>query len=166
MTSTLRLAGALSCLAVLVAAPAHAQQRAWAITLEGGVSDMHGETAADGGAGALRVSRRMFGYEWMRGEVALTGGSADENRGFGTVELGVEFRLCATCRFTGFVGGGGGWLKETRWDGGMLRANVGVEARVWRRFSVRAMAQAGTHDGVRGPHLAMLGLTWRFGRAP
>ena len=133
------------------------------MTLEGGVSDVHGETAVDGLAGALRISRRLLGCEWMRGEVALTGGSADEDRGFGTAELGIEFRLCSTCRFTGFVGGGGGFLAETRRNVGMLRANVGVEARVSDRFSLRATAQAGTHDGVRGPHLAMLGVIWRFG---
>jgi hypothetical protein len=157
----------LAFLAMLAAAPAHAQQmRPWAVTLEGGVSDMHGKTAVDGPAGALRLSRRLMGYEWLRGEVAVTGGSADENRGFGTAELGLELRWCSSCRFTAFIGGGGGWLTETRWNGGMLRGNLGVETRVSQRFSLRAMTQAGTHDGVRGPHLAMLGLIWRFGRAP
>jgi len=152
--------------AALSAMPAHAQsQRPWAVTLEGAVSDLHGKTAVDGPGAALRLSRKLMNRDWMRGEVALTGGSADENRGFGTVEAGVEFRWCTACRFTPFIGGGGGWLTESHWDGGMLRANVGVEARVSDRLSARFMAQAGTHDGVRGPHLATLGLTWHFGRA-
>lgn len=151
-------------LAVLAAGPALAQEpRPWAVTVEGAVSDMHGETRADGPAGALRVSRSLMGYDWLRGEVALTGGSADKDRGFGTAELGLEVRLCGTCRFTPFVGGGGGYLKETRWDGGMLRANAGVEARLTPRLSARAMAQAGTHDGVRGPHMATVGVVWKFG---
>ena len=151
--------------AALSAMPAYAQsQRPWAVTLEGAVSDLHGKTAIDGPGGALRLSRRLMNRDWMRGEVALTGGSADENRGFGTVEAGVEFRWCTACRFTPFIGGGGGWLTESHWDGGMLRANVGVEARVSDRLSARLMAQAGTHDGVRGPNLATLGLTWHFGR--
>lgn len=155
-------------LAVLLASgDARAQPlRPWAVTVEGGVSDMHGKTAADGPAGAVRVSRRVMGYDWLRAEVALTGGSADEDRGFGTAELGLELRLCSSCRVAGFIGGGGGFLKETRWEGGLLRANAGVEARLSPRFSARAMVQAGTHDGVRGPHLAMLGVVWRFGGAP
>jgi hypothetical protein len=153
-------------LVLLSAVPAGAQaQRPWAVTLEGGVSDMHGETKVEGPAGALRVSRRLLGYDWLRGEVALTGGSAGDDRGFGTVEAGVELRWCSACRFTPFAGAGGGWLTETRWDGGMLRANLGVEGRVSDRLSARVMAQAGTHDGVRGPHLLTLGVTWRFGRA-
>ena len=151
--------------AVVPAVPLHAQsQRPWSVTLEGGVSDVHGKTAVDGPGGALRMSRRLRGYDWMRGEIALTGGTADEDRGFGTVEAGVEFRWCSACRITPFIGGGGGWLKESHWDGGMLRANVGFEARVSERLSARVMAQAGTHDGVRGPNLATLGLTWHFGR--
>lgn len=162
--TTLRLA-VLTGMAGLLAVPgARAQERPpWAVALEGAVSDMHGETRADGAAGALRVSRELMGYDWLRAEVALTGGSADQNRGFGTAEVGLELRFCSSCRFTGFVGGGGGYLKETRWDGGMLRANAGVEARLSRRFSARAMAQAGTHDGVRGPHMATVGVVWRFG---
>jgi hypothetical protein len=154
----------LAFLTVWPASAAQAQQRPWAVTLEGAVSDMHGETRVEGPAGALRLSRRLMGYEWLRGELAMTGGTAEEDRGFGTVELGVELRWCSTCRFTPFIGGGGGWLKETHWDGGMLRANAGVEARLSSRFSARLMAQAGTHDGVRGPHLATLGLIWHFGR--
>lgn len=146
------------------ATPARAQSlRPWAVTLEGGVSDVHGETGVDGGAGALRISRRLAGHDWLWGEVAFTGGSEDRNRGFGTAELGVELRWCAACRVAAFIGGGGGYMSEPHWDGGMLRANAGVEARVSERFAVRAMAQAGTHDGVRGPHLAVLGLTWRWG---
>jgi hypothetical protein len=137
--------------------------RPWAVTLEAGVSDMHGKTAADGPGGAFRASRRLMGHDWLRGEVALTGGSADEDRGFGTAEIGLEIRLCTACRVTGFAGGGGGYLKEAHWDGGLLRANVGAESRISDRLSVRLMAQAGTHDGVRGPHLATLGLIWRFG---
>ena len=79
--------------AALSAMPAHAQsQRPWALTLEGAVSDLHGKTAVDGPGGALRLSRRLMNRDWMRGEVALTGGSADENRGFGTVEAGVSPR--------------------------------------------------------------------------
>ena len=147
--------------AFIAAAPARAQERPWTVILEGGVSDMHGETAADGGAGALRLARRIAGYDWMRAEVAFTGGAADED--FGTAELGIELRLCPTCRIVAFVGGGGGFLYEPEWNGGMLRANAGLEGRISSRLSVRAMAQAGTHDGVRGPHLAMIGLAWRFG---
>jgi hypothetical protein len=159
-----RVMSVFSFLAISSVPAAFAQQRPWAVTLEGGVSDMHGETRVEGGAGALRVSRRLMGYPWLRGEVAFSGGSAGDDRGFGTAELGIELRWCTQCRFTPFVGGGGGWLKESHWDGGMLRANAGVEARVTERLSARLMAQAGTHDGVRGPHLATLGLTWRFGR--
>jgi hypothetical protein len=96
----------------------------------------------------------------MRAEVAFTGGNADEN--FGTAELGLEFRLCARCRFTGFLGLGGGYMNEEHWDGGMLRANAGVEARITSRLSARASVQAGTHDGIRGPHLATVGLAWGF----
>jgi hypothetical protein len=134
----------------------------WTAIVEAGVSDVHGRTEADGFGGGLRLQRRLFGYNWMRAEVAFTGGTADEN--FGTAELGLEFRHRVWGRFTGFLGLGGGFLKEEHWEGGMLRANVGVEARVWKRLSVRAAVQAGTHDGIRGPHLATLGLAWGFGR--
>ena len=144
------------------AAPGPRTVSQWTAIVEAGVSDVHGHTEADGFGGGLRLQRRIMGYDWMRAEVAFTGGTADEN--FGTAELGLEFRLCARCRFTGFVGLGGGYLKEEHWDGGMLRANAGVEARVWRRLSVRAAVQAGTHDGIRGPHFATLGLAWGFGR--
>lgn len=137
--------------------------RPWTVIVEMGVSDVHGRTEADGFGGALRLARRLFGYDWMRAEVAFAGGQADRN--FGTAELGLEFRLCARCRITGFLGLGGGFLQEEHWNGGMLRANVGAEARLSERFSVRVAAQAGTHDGVRGPHLATLGVAWRFGRS-
>lgn len=160
---------ALALAAVWSAKPAAAQQpRPWTLIGEAGVSDIHGETEAEGAGAAIRLARRVFGYEWLRAEVALTGGNAEED--FGTAELGIELRLCPTCRFTGFVGGGGGLLYEGKggdtpgdWTGGMLRANVGFEVRLSERFSARAMAQAGTHDGVRGPHLATVGLAWRFG---
>ena len=163
-TAFMRVITGIGVLMALYGMPAYAQsQRPWAVTLEGAVSDLHGKTEVDGPGGALRVSRRMLGYDWMRGEIALTGGSADQDRGFGTVEAGVEFRWCNGCRITPFIGGGGGWLKESHWDGGMLRGNIGVEARLSDRLSARVMAQAGTHDGVRGPNLASLGLTWHFG---
>ena len=160
----MRFITGLGILVGLSGAPAYAQsQRPWAVTGEGAVSDLHGKTEVDGPGGALRVSRRLIGRNWLRGEVALTGGSADQDRGFGTVEAGVELRWCTACRITPFIGGGGGWLKESHWDGGMLRANIGVEARLSDRLSTRLMAQAGTHDGVRGPNMATVGLIWRFG---
>jgi len=138
--------------------------RPWTVIVEAGVSDVHGHTEADGFGGAVRLQRRVFGYDWMRAEVAFTGGAADEN--FGTAELGLEFRLRAHRRITGFLGLGGGFHDEEHWNGGMLRANAGVEARLTGRLSARANVQAGTHDGVRGPHLATLGLAWSLGRTP
>ena len=137
--------------------------RPWTVIVEAGVSDVHGHTEADGFGGAVRLQRRVF-YDWMRAEVAFTGGAADEN--FGTAELGLEFRLRVRGRFTGFLGLGGGFHDEEHWNGGMLRANAGVEARLTSRLSARANVQAGTHDGVRGPHLATLGLAWSLGRTP
>jgi hypothetical protein len=133
----------------------------WAVAAEGGVSDIHGRTEAEGGAAALRLQRRVAGFDWIRAEAAFTAGWADED--FQTAELGVELRLCASCRITGFIGGGGGFLNEPDWNGGMLRASAGFEVRVTQRFAFRAFGQVGTHDGVRGPHLGMVGVAYRFG---
>jgi hypothetical protein len=143
---------------------AHAQQvPRWALTAEGGVSDIHGETEAEGGAVGLRLQRRVAGFDWIRVEVGFTAGWADVD--FQTAEMGVELRLCPSCRITGFIGGGGGFVNEPSRNGGMLRANAGFEVRLTERFAARAMGQVGTHDGVRGPHLGMLGISYRFGGA-
>lgn len=146
----------------LLAPAVEAQQvPRWAIAAEGGVSDIHGETEAEGGAVALRLQRRVAGFDWMRVEAAFTAGWADED--FQTAELGIELRLCPSCRITGFLGGGGGFLNEPDWNGGMLRATAGFEVRITEHFAFRALGQAGTHDGVRGPHMGMAGISYRFG---
>jgi hypothetical protein len=117
------------CASTLVcAATADAQQvPRWAVAVEGGVSDIHGETEAEGGA------------------VAFTAGWADED--FQTAEAGVELRLCPSCRITGFIGGGGGFLNEPDWNGGMLRASAGFEVRLTSRLAARGL----------------LGVSYRFG---
>jgi hypothetical protein len=76
--------------------------------------------------------------------------------------VGIEARLCRSCRVSPVLGMGGGLLAEDEYGGTFGRATAGLEAALTPRLVLRATVQAGTHDGQAGPHHAAIGLGWRF----
>jgi hypothetical protein len=53
-------------------------------------------------------------------------------------------------------------MGEDEYTGGFFRGTAGLEARLSARAVLRLALQAGTHDGEAGPHLATIGIGWRF----
>jgi hypothetical protein len=137
------------------ASAASAAERAWTVVAEPGAGRIHhdGETAP---AGALRVLRGLGGRGVLRAEAGLAVST------YGAVDVGLEARLCPSCRVSPVLGVGGGLLAEEGYGGSFARATAGVEAVLAPRLVLRATVQAGTHDGQAGPHLAAIGLGWRF----
>lgn len=128
--------------------------RAWTIAAEPSWGRIHEDD--DAPAGSLRLLRRLGRSGVLRAQLGLTASS------YGAVDLGVEARLCRACRVSPVVGVGTGLLLEDEYGGTFARATAGVEAALAPRLVLRATVQAGTHDGQAGPHLAALGLGWRF----
>jgi hypothetical protein len=128
--------------------------RAWTLAAEPAWGRIHDDDEA--AAGSLRVFRAFDRGGRLRAQLGLTLSS------YGALDVGVEARLCRSCRVSPVLGVGGGLLAEDEYDGGFLRATAGLEAVLAPRLVLRATVQAGTHDGQAGPHLAALGLGWRF----
>ena len=128
--------------------------RAWTLAAEPAWGRTHEDDEA--AAGSLRVFRALDrGGRW-RAQAGLTASS------YGTLDLGIEARLCRSCRVSPVLGVGGGLMGEDESDGTFARATAGIEAVLAPRLVLRATVQAGTHDGQAGPHLAAMGLGWRF----
>jgi hypothetical protein len=137
-----------------VTAAAEEVPRAWTLALEPAWGRIHDDDEA--AAGSLRVFRTIDrGGRW-RAQAGLTVSS------YGALDVGIEARLCRSCRVSPVLGVGGGLLAEEGYGGTFARATAGLEAVLAPRLVLRATVQAGTHDGQAGPHLAALGLGWRF----
>jgi hypothetical protein len=139
-----------------VTAAAEDVPRAWTIAAEPAGGRIHEDDEAP--AGSLRVFRRLGRSGALRAQLGLTLSS------YGALDAGVEWRTCPSCRVSPVLGAGGGVLLEGdgEFGGAFGRATAGVEAVLTPRLVLRATVQAGTHDGQAGPHLAALGLGWRF----
>jgi hypothetical protein len=130
--------------------------RAWSIAAEPSWGRIHEDE--EDSAGSLRVFRRLGRSDAWRAQLGLTLSS------YGALDAGVEWRACPACRVSPVLGAGVGVLLEggAEYGGSFARATAGVEAALTPRLVLRATVQAGTHDGQAGPHLAALGLGWRF----
>jgi hypothetical protein len=82
--------------------------------------------------------------------------------GYGALDLGVEAHPWPRARVSPFLGVGAGIMAEDEYIGTFLRGTAGLEAKLSRGAVLRLAVQAGTHDGQDGPHLATLGVGWRF----
>jgi hypothetical protein len=128
--------------------------RAWTVAAEAGGVRIHDD---DGGAaGSLRVFRRLG----RSGRLSAQAGLAVSS--YAALDVGIEARLCRSCRVSPVLGMGGGLLVEDEYGGTFVRATAGLEAALTPRLVLRATVQAGTHDGQAGPHHAAIGLGWRF----
>lgn len=136
------------------AAAAEERTRPWTVAVEPAWGRIHDDDGAP--AGALRVFRALDGGGRFRAQLGLAAST------YGALDVGVEARLCGSCRVSPVIGLGGGLLAEEDYGGTFGRATAGVEAELTPSFTLRATVQAGTHDGQAGPHLASLGLGWRF----
>ena len=134
------------------AAVAEEAPRAWTIAAEPAWGRIHDDQAA---AGSLRVLRDLGGGG-LRAEAGLAISS------YRALDVGIEARLCRSCRVSPVLGVGGGLMGEEDYGGAFARATAGLEAVLAPRLVLRATVQAGTHDGQAGPHLAAVGLGWRF----
>ena len=139
-----------------VTAAAEEVPRAWTLAAEPAWGRIHEDDEA--AAGSLRVFRALDRGGRFRAQAGLTVSS------YGALDLGIEARLCRSCRVAPVLGVGGGLMVEGdgEYDGTFWRATAGIEAILTPRLVLRATVQAGTHDGQAGPHLASLGLGWRF----
>ena len=129
-----------------VTAAAEEVPRAWTLAAEPAWGRTHDDDEA--AAGSLRVFRALDrGGRW-RAQAGLTVSS------YGTLDLGIEARLCRSCRVSPVLGVGGGLMGEGEYDGlTFARATAGIEAVLAPRLVLRATVQVGTHDGQAGPHL-------------
>jgi hypothetical protein len=139
-----------------VTAAAEDVPRPWTLAVEPSWGRIHEDD--DAPAGSLRLFRRLGRGGAWRAQLGLTLSS------YGALDAGVEWRACPSCRVSPVLGGGGGVLVEGdgEYGGSFARATAGIEAFLAPRLVLRATVQAGTHDGQGGPHLAALGLGWRF----
>jgi hypothetical protein len=128
--------------------------RGWTVAAEAGGVRIHDDD--DGAAGSLRVFRRLGRSGRLSAQAGLTVSS------YGALDVGIEARLCRSCRVSPVLGMGGGLLAEDEYGGTFGRATAGLEAALTPRLVLRATVQAGTHDGQAGPHHAAIGLGWRF----
>jgi hypothetical protein len=144
--------------AVLLGAAALARgedaRPAWTVAAEAGYGRIHDDDSAP--AGALRVFRRLGRSDVLRVELGAAVSS------YAAIDAGIEARLCPSWRVSPVLGVGGGPMLEDEYGGGFFRASAGVEAVLARNLVLRAVAQAGVHDGQAGPHLATVGVGWRF----
>jgi len=136
------------------AAAADEVPRAWTLAVEPAWGRIHDDDGA--AAGSLRAFRALDRGGRLRAQAGLTLSS------YGALDVGIEVRLCRSCRVAPVLGVGGGLLSEEEYGGTFARATAGLEAVLAPRVVLRATVQAGTHDGQAGPHLAALGLGWRF----
>jgi hypothetical protein len=136
------------------AAAADEIPRAWTLAAEPAWGRIHDDDEA--AAGSLRVFRTLDRGGRLRAQAGLTASS------YGALDVGIEARLCRSCRVAPVLGVGGGLLWEDEYGGTFARATAGLEAVLAPRLVLRATVQAGTHDGQAGPHLVALGLGWRF----
>jgi hypothetical protein len=127
--------------------------RAWTLAVEPAWGRVHDD---DGAAASLRVFRALDRGGLLRAQAGVALSS------YGAFDLGIEARLCRSCRVSPVLGVGGGLLVEDEYGGAFARATAGVEAALTPRLVLRATVQAGTHDGQAGPHLVSLGIGWRF----
>jgi hypothetical protein len=144
--------------AVLLGAAARARgedaRPAWTVAAEAGYGRIHDDDSAP--VGALRVFRRLARSDVLRVQLGAALSS------YGAIDAGVEARLCPSCRVSPVLGAGAGLMLEDDYGGAVFRASAGVEAVLARNLVLRAMVQAGVHDGQAGPHLATVGVGWRF----
>jgi hypothetical protein len=141
-------------LALAAIAPAGADGEPRSIlSVEGGGTRIHDD---DSTVGALRIHRGLGSRGLFRIQLGATVAA------FGTLDLGVEFHPWPRARVSPFLGAGGGLMSEDEYFGTFVRGTAGLEAKLSRRVVLRLAFQAGTHDGEAGPHLATLGVGWRF----
>ena len=127
--------------------------RAWTLAVEPAAGRIHDDEAA---AGSLRLFRDLGRSGLLRAQAGFTSSS------YRALDVGIEARLCRACRVSPVLGVGAGLMGEDDYGGTFARATAGLEAVLTPRLVLRATVQAGTHDGQVGPHLAAVGLGWRF----
>ena len=127
----------------------------WTLSAEAGRSRIH-DNGVDTWVGALRLHRSIGA-----GVLRLQLGAAVSS--YGALDAGLEVHPWPRARVSPFLGAGGGYItEEEEWEGGFLRATAGMEAKLSSRAVLRLAVQAGTHDGQSGPHVATLGVGFRF----
>lgn len=141
-------------LTLLLLSPPRAPADDWLVSVEGGRTWTHTDDRS--AAAALRVSRRLGSLDTVRLQAGIGVAS------YGALDVGLEWRPSPGRRVVPFLGVGGGLMGEDEYAGPFLRGTFGLEIALSDRVVARLAAQAGTHDGQRGPHLATLGFGWRF----
>lgn len=147
----------LGSLVLAGAAAARAEEpRRWTLSAEAGRSRLH-DDGVETWAVALRVQRSIGPAGVLRLQLGAVAS------GYGALDAGLEVHPWPRARVSPFLGAGGGYMsEEDEFDGGFLRATVGMEAKLSSRAVLRLAVQAGTHDGQAGPHIATVGLGFRF----
>lgn len=133
---------------------ASAGEPRWALWAEGGGARIHDDDQA--GAGALRLQRDLD----SRGVFRLQAGLVLSL--YGAVDLGVEVHPLPRSRVSPFFGAGFGLMGEEDYGGTFFRGTAGLQVMLTRSVFLRSAVQAGTHGGQAGPHLATIGIGWRF----
>ncbi|HET9315935.1 MAG TPA: hypothetical protein VFQ51_10115 [Vicinamibacteria bacterium] len=141
-------------LALCSGAHAYAGEPRWALWGEGGWTRIHDDDRA--GVGALRLQRDLDSRRMFRVQAGLVLSL------YGAVDLGVEAHPWPGSRVSPFVGAGLGLMGEEDYGGPFFRGTAGLQVMLSRSVLLRGAVQAGTHDGQAGPHLATIGLGWRF----
>jgi hypothetical protein len=150
----MRLAWAMVLVGAAGAAVAEEAPRAWTIAVEPAWGRIHDDDQA--AAGSLRVFRDLGRSGLLRAQAGIAISS------YRALDVGIEARFCRSCRVSPVLGVGGGLMGEDDYGGTFARATAGLEAVLAPRLVLRATVEAGTHDGQAGPHLAAVGLGWRF----
>jgi hypothetical protein len=135
-------------------APARAAEPRWTLWAEGGGTRIHDDDQE--GVGALRVQRDLDSRGVFRVQTGLVLSL------YGALDVGVEAHPWPRSRVSPFVGAGAGLMDEEDYGGAFFRGTAGLQVVLSRSVVLRGALQAGTHDGQAGPHLATIGVGWRF----
>lgn len=144
----------ITTLALAAASPARGGDGPrWMVSAEGGRIRIHDDETA---VGALRIQRDLGSRGLFRVQLGAIVAAS------GALDAGVELHPWPQARVSPFLGAGGGLMSEDEYFGLYFRGTAGLEAKLSTSVVMRLCVQAGTHDGQAGPHLATLGLGWRF----
>jgi hypothetical protein len=141
-------------LALCSGTQARAGEPRWTLWAEGGSTHIHDDD--DAGVGALRLQRDLDSRGVFRAQLGFVVSL------YGAVDLGVEAHPRPRSRVSPFFGAGLGLMGEEDYGRWFFRGTAGLQVMLSRSVVLRGALQVGTHDGQAGPHLATIGLGWRF----